>query len=328
MNPTLPRSDEDFARTLRDRLDAAAPTIDVDTSRVVPAARRIRRRRNATALVASAAVLAAGVGWATQPWEALQFAEVSPASVLPYVPSDAAPKIDAGWLDAPYWHVRSESTGTDTTSAERHEVRDTWYGNDRPGLYVVEGDQGETGAFGPRDWGALVIDGARVTVTWERLGTLPTDPAALEQVLRASVEPDRRAGTPDDKVFEMAQELLTGTPAPRALRDALWSVMGGLPQSTVIGASTDALGRSGEAVERTVQGWTTRVLYDPAEHRVLEVTGSLADGVLEEMQAQGQLDGAIMSTATTTTYLEEGPANAPPTEPRLEDSGCVAWETC
>ncbi|WP_148090534.1 hypothetical protein, partial [Cellulomonas algicola] len=56
-------TDEDFARALRQRVELVAPDIRVDTGRVVPGARRLRRRMRVVAALATAAV-AAGAGTA------------------------------------------------------------------------------------------------------------------------------------------------------------------------------------------------------------------------------------------------------------------------
>ncbi|KLN33417.1 hypothetical protein FB00_17665 [Cellulosimicrobium funkei] len=329
MSDTLTRTDDTFARSLRERVDAAAPRIDVDIARVVPAARRVRRRRRAVVAGVCALAVVTGAGtWAAREHGLLRTEPLLPASVTPYVPDADAPTIDGGWPDAPYWHVRSESSGTDSTGAASHEVRDSWSGNDRPGVVTVEGSPDDDFSFGPRGWGNLLIDGERVMIGWDGLYALPTEPAQLEQLLRASVEPDRGAGSAEDKVFDMARSLLVDSPAPPALRDALWTIMTGLPTSTPLGEVTDSLGRTGEGVQRSLQGQTDRLVYDPVEHRVLESSHELDPGVLEEMEAQGQLEGVILSVSGRTTYLEEGPAEDTPVEPSLEDSGCVAWETC
>ncbi|WP_258725438.1 hypothetical protein [Cellulomonas sp. NS3] len=64
-------TDEDFARSLRDRVDLVAPDIAIDTRPVVPGARRLRRRTRAVAALAmvglagaagAAAVLGLGPG--------------------------------------------------------------------------------------------------------------------------------------------------------------------------------------------------------------------------------------------------------------------------
>ncbi|MBD8080563.1 hypothetical protein [Cellulosimicrobium arenosum] len=327
MNPTTDRTDADFARSLREHVDALAPTIDVDTHDVVPAARRRRRRRAALTGAAAVAVFAAGAGWAAHTWILTVPDEVVPATVVPYVPSDGAPTIDGGWPDAPYWRVRFETQGTDTTGAGSTAVRVDWLGHDDPGLLTEEGED-EVTPIGPSSWAELLIDDERVLVGWDGLYALPTDPVELERLLRDSVEPDRGAGTPDDKVFDMARTLLVGTPAPPALRDALWDVLTDLPSTSALGEVTDARDRSGQGVETTIQGWTSRIVYDPTAHRVLETTGTQDDELLDEMRDDGRLDGVILTTSSRTTYLDEGPADAPPAEPRLEDSGCVSWETC
>lgn len=63
-------------------------------------------------------------------------------------------------------------------------------------------------------------------------------------------------------------------------------------------------------------------MYDPAEHRLLEVSGTITSGHHEHGEA-----GQVVLT-TRDIYLEQGPADVLPQEPRLDESGCVDWETC
>ena len=56
-------ADEEFTRALRKQVDAVAPSVDVDTSRVIPRARRRRRGTRARG-VAGTLVMVAGIAWA------------------------------------------------------------------------------------------------------------------------------------------------------------------------------------------------------------------------------------------------------------------------
>ncbi|WP_435738731.1 hypothetical protein V5D56_09180 [Cellulosimicrobium sp. PMB13] len=346
MNATLPRSDEDFARTLRDRLDAAAPTIDVDTSRVVPAARRVRRRRVVTSVLGATAVVtvgvAVGVGWTTQPWAVDRPTDVRPATVAPVAPDEETPTAtepteqtpaaaDPGWPDAPYWHVRREIHQVESNGDEHVDVVDEWFGNDRPGLMMNDGDLESAIGIGRHSWGQeFLLAGERVDMGWDVFYALPVEPAELETVLRDNVALHQEEDAREDAVLRTAGFIIGSTPAPPAVRDALWTVMTNQPTVTVLGEVRDAQGRVGIGLESVitvegegtepVQTTLTRYVYDPVEHRLLEVSGAVTSGRPED-------SGEVVHTSRDT-YLEEGPADTLPKEPNLEDSGCVSWEVC
>ncbi|MFE5293412.1 hypothetical protein ACFQ8T_14665 [Isoptericola sp. NPDC056618] len=312
--------DEQFARELRAHVDDVAPRIDVRTDGVVPAARRRRARRALVSGVASVAVVAVAAAWWVEanPWFA---AEVSPAGpdvpvVVRETPERPEPSTEpgaelGGWPDDPYWLVTSETA--EAGDPDSVATRQTWYGHTDPGLWVTDGDLERPDAFGQAIWGVLLIDGEWVQIHWDELYSLPTDAAALDELLRGSVEDDRGVGTPDDKIFEMAKDLLAASPAPPEVRDALWAVMSGLPGTSVEVEKEDSLGRTGERLEHeATEGGTVRLAYDTDEHRLLEV---------EELGIDGQ-------ALWRSTYLEEGPADDTPVEPTLEMAGCARWENC
>ncbi|RYV51640.1 hypothetical protein [Pengzhenrongella frigida] len=310
---------DDFSRDLLDRIDAVRPALTVDTTRVVSRARRRRATTRTSAGLAVTLVLA-GTGWALalQPW---QSPDVVPAGngVLRVAGEDGADPdpdpsedlslvdvvpVDPGWPDAPYWHTIWESTD----AAGEVERMEFWAGHTEPGLLVFDDDLANASGVGPGAWGNLLIDGAWVLIGWDALYALPTEPVALEAVIRGSVEPDRGVGTDDDKVVSMARDLLLRTPASPALRTALWTVMAAQPSSSVTPGVSDAAGRTGSLFEHTdALGGTFVMVFDPVDGRLLEERG---------------LDGAH------ATMVEEGPATDTPIEPTLESSGCTAWATC
>jgi len=310
--------DDDFSRFLVGRVDALAPVLTVETTRVVRSARRRRavaRSGGAFALV----LVLGGAGWVldTEPWRApalapagqgvLRVAGEDGATPGPTTAptGDVAPEpVAPGWPDAAYWHVLMESRDTSGAVSERHEF---WLGHTEPGLLVFDGDLTTASGVGPSSWGNLLIGGTWTLISWDALYALPTDSVALEGLLRGSVEPDRGAGTDDDKVFGMARDLQLDSPAPPALRTALWAVMAALPAATVTTGVSDAAGRSGSLIEYTdALGGGYAMVFDPADGRLLE---------------QRSLGGV-------STMVEEGPATDTPIEPTLESSGCTAWATC
>jgi hypothetical protein len=323
---TTQQHDEDLARELRELADAVAPRIDVHTAGVVPAARRRRARRRAVTGVGALTAVVVAAGWTVQaqPWapEPARTAVLQVASSPTPAPT-ASPTAEAGWPDAPYWYVRSEIASRDSSGQEHVVTSEHWYGHTEPGLWFEDGDTSAPNASGPAGWGRFMVDGVDTLVGWDELYALPTAPARLEQILRGSVEADRGQGTPDDKVAEMALGLIDASPAPPALRDAAWSVITGLPGTTVLDGAADAAGRTGTGASWTVEGTTHRLVYDPDEHRLLERAALRGETVVVQDVTTGDLDVAFRET-----YLEEHPASAPPIEPTLEMAGCAQWSNC
>jgi hypothetical protein len=329
---TAPSPDDPFVHSLRALADDVTPDPAVHLEQVIPAARRMRRHRRLS-VVAAVGVLALGTGWATQsqPWAApaIQPAGVgldvgvsaTPAPSPEATSQEAAPPdpAAAGWPDAHYWRTLTTITQEHSDGTTTTEGWEGWQGRTEPSLIVVDGkvdDPSSLSASGPGLWGRLDIDGVDTIIGWDALALLPADSGALDALLRANVQPDVDTGTPDDKVFKSALNLLAGSPAPTPLRDALWQLLGTLPGSTELGAAQDSTGRTGTAVQRTVDGSVYTLVYDPVAHRLLE----------NSQDSSGNRGAS--TTLFRYTYLEEGPADAPPVTPTLEMAGCVRWETC
>jgi len=308
--------DEDFSRYLRERIDAVGPAITIDTARVVPRARRSRAIARTGGALALAMVLG-GAGWVvdTEPWSSsaltpaghgsLRMAGKTGAEATPTMTPTVDPA-DGGWPDAPFWHSVGQRTDSSGKLA-RHEV---WLGHTAPGLIVNDGDLAKASGTGPAAWGNLLIAGTWTLVNWDVLYSLPTDPAVLESLIRGSLEPGRGAGSDDDKVFGMARNLLSTSPAPPPLRRALWAVMTKQPGARVTTGASDATGRPGSLLEYSGaydgEAGSYAVVFDPADGRLLEER----------------------DTSGTVTYVEEGAAADTPIKPTLESSGCVAWASC
>lgn len=324
-------TDEDFATRLRARADAVAPPVPVDLSGVVVRGRRRRVARHG-AVAALTVVALGGAGLAASahlglvepavlqpalpglPWDDGGAAPAPTPSTAPTVQPDGTVVGGVGdpWPgDEPYWYTLSEQTqtqnldGVESTQTYRSE---SWYSRERPGLLLTDGDPATASGVGPR----VVVGRYRIDGEWVDMlddpGRLPTDPAALEAVLRASVEPDRRQGSPDDKVVEMATELvLEGGLLPVELRHAAWQVAASVP-GAVVTDGTDSTGRPGQVL-RWDRGEREPVTYvrDPATGLVLEV--------VDEM-------------GWHAVYLEQRPSGPPPVAPSLENSGCAQWVTC
>jgi hypothetical protein len=309
-------TDDDFTRHLRDLADSATPTVDVQTDRVVPRARRRRALTRSAGAGAVGMVAVVGVlvghGWADAPWRTddglvlpaatgTPTADESPAPTPESTPAPTQTTSGTAQGAAPYWYTLI--TGPDG-GGERFE---SWQSPDRPGLLVWDGDLANPAAMGPTTViGRFRIDGEWVDMLRDP-SALPTDPVALEAVLRASVEPDRRSGTDEDKVYGMAYDLLNNSPGwlPTDLLLATWQVAGSLPGSTVA-PGQDSLGRAGEVLTRPgTENGSDRLVIDQATGLLLEMNSG--DGI---------------------RVIQQGPADSVPLEPTLEMAGCTAWETC
>lgn len=132
--------------------------------------------------------------------------------------------------------------------------------------------------------GPAVFPAGSTSLTWDQLMALPTNPDQLKAVLRSDIN---GAGNGDNaELFVMVGDLLRESPAPPALREALYNLAASIPNVRVNGQVTDAAGRTGTAVARDGQ----TLLIDTTTGQLLADT--------EE--------------GFTATYLNQGPANTAP----------------
>jgi hypothetical protein len=274
----------------------------------VTAVRRSRRRRvglSALLGAAAAAALIVGptVGSVNTPPPATAAAQVLLEA------SEAAGDQSGGWADADYWHVVVDSQTVYSATPERVERREEWLGRTSDGVIRFSTGGTLTPTF-PWHWG---LGGE--AKSWSDLYELPTDPVALERVLQdaMTLEHSRLADdegaqrSTDELLFHRIGDMLRASPASPALREALWAVAAGIPDVEHLGASLDAAGRPGVAV----QLGANRYLVDPHDGRLLEwhslapvgatdfVTGSIPDGVKVEVTIR-------------ETILEQGPSDTAP----------------
>ncbi|WP_415298027.1 hypothetical protein [Cellulosimicrobium sp. SJTW-1] len=343
MTGTLPTDDETFVRALRARVDTLAPRIDVDTDRVLPTARRRRRRRRTVVSgLCALAVVVGGVGAASY-WS--EPSPTHPSQIAPASGGDAAAPVPDGRpqgngpADGPYWRVRTLTTSTETTSDGRTEERSQgityWTARDPEGdsYRAFEGDDAMEPSPGST-FGSLVIDGEHLRLGWDELDTLPTDPAELDALLRESVRAE--VGTVnEDALAQKTWNLLHSGPTSPAVRDGLWATLTGLTASTPLGAVQDTQGRTGEGLEWVGQDQSNRIVrlvYDTAEHRLLELTfdvdlstsGSEPTADAPTAGSDGDGAAALQHVVLHTTYLDEGEVAGPPPA----SGGPDCWKTC
>jgi hypothetical protein len=189
-----------------------------------------------------------------------------------------------GWPDAAYWHtISSYHQGTGPMLR-----RESWMGHKAIGVLkdprVSSGVMSlEVGLFGG--------------FTWDQLYALPTESRALERKLRAT---SLNGGRDDNsELFSIVGSLLAESPAPPALRKALWEIAARIPRVTLVGAVKDSAGRPGVEIRRGDEGY----ILDPKDGRLLEQYEGTPEPVPEAPQG----------TNWRSTILEQGPANGAPT---------------
>ena len=135
------------------------------------------------------------------------------AATLLRAAGNAAGAQPGGWPDAAYWHVTS--VGKQGGTAYRREIWVSHHGDSV--LRTTEGGHSSVLPLGPGEFPA-----GGTTLTWDQLYTLPTDPGQLTAVLQADI---KGAGpNPESELFTIVGDLLRESPAPPALRKALYDV--------------------------------------------------------------------------------------------------------
>lgn len=216
------------------------------------------------------------------PGKSLPTASLNLSDVLHQAGAAAGDQV-GGWPQASYWH---------SVSSYRHGSgplvrREVWAGHHAIG-----------GLLDTRLSSAVIPlqDGRFAGLGWDQLYALPTESAALESRLRATSLDGLRDS--DTELFALVGNLLRESPAPPALRKALWEVVARVPGVSLVGAVEDSTGRPGVAIERAGHGY---VLDPPAGRLLEEYLGSSMPG------------SSTGGAAWRATYLEQGPATNAPT---------------
>lgn len=323
-------TETDIARRLRERA-ASVPELTVDTTGIIPAARRRRATRRVIGAVTVTAVVAGG-GWlaADRPWqEEIHITTVPPATSAPsptVVPAPSDPPESAATIlpAGQFWYVRTHQTSSDASIPE--QANESWATWSEEGLWVHgfgEKGPGEVWTSGPITSLRLLVDGEMRDPTVDVLDALPTDPVTLTELLNATIEADPPPrpmpimGAGDHAVLGLATRLLTEAPASTELRRALWTVIEDLPGMETPIPTTDTQGRPGTAIvapiPRANQGylrWT--VIVDETTSTLLEVRYEAVD--------------ALEPSTVVVTVLDAYAVDAPPFDPSVV--GCQAWDGC
>jgi hypothetical protein len=286
-------------------LSQARPAAPRPLHRAAQRPRKSRRGMFIAASVAAAAAVAAGTtvsvlsGHSTGSPSAGGGANSSAginltAAIVLRNAGQAAGEQRGHWLNAGYWHV----TSVYERDGKTHH-RDIWIA--RHGSSVLE-DDGVFGTMTPTSLGSEAFPAGGTSLTWDQLYALPTDPAELEPVLRSDI---KGAGpNPTAELYTVVGDLLRESPAPPALRKALYEVAANIPGVKLVGHYKDALGRTGTAVER--DGET--LVIDPGNGQLLaDIEGNPDTGL--------SCGNGCVTYGVAYTYVSEGPAASAPAVP-------------
>jgi hypothetical protein len=101
------------------------------------------------------------------------------------------------------------------------------------------------------------------------------------------------------ELYTVVGDLLRESPAPPALREALYEVAAGIPGVKLVGNYQDALGRTGTAVERDSE----TLVIDPSNGQLLaEIQGDPTRGI--------SCGNGCVEYGAAYTYESEGPATS------------------
>jgi hypothetical protein len=193
--------------------------------------------------------------------------------------------------DAAYWYSKS----LEKRGRQRAVVRQVWLGHSTPGRVLDPSLAGGSTPTEVSNFGMVGPD--HRLVPWDALWTLPTDPAKLGTLLRQGSADPKKGKDPDAELYVVVGDMLRESPAPPALRAALYRVIATIPGVRLIGPVTDPSGRRGVAVERAIGGGIVdRYVFDPADARMLAES---------ETGAKPGPEGG--GESWSYTYLTQGP---------------------
>ncbi len=216
----------------------------------------------------------------------------------------------AGWPNAQYWYIEGQyRCGGQIYTAK------IWLSRHGRGVLEKTGPENNTDPVCTSDLLTAPIDDSYMfgLYTWSQLYTLPTNAAKLKAKLKADFGQGGGAS-----LFADVEDVLIDSPAPPAVRSALFKVAASIPGVKVIGNYTDPLGRTGIAVQIGPYGF----VVDPANGAVLdEINRGGADTIVTQGPATGEprLTGPCARTCPSATNSATAP-NARPSKSAAADA--------
>jgi hypothetical protein len=212
--------------------------------------------------------------------------------------ADAAANTPAGTGDWAYTSSVIVMNGTGTRTLRMQ----TWEKTDGTDGLVREDRDGKVEEFRTVDISDMLTLSLRHP-TYRYLATLPTDPTALRDEIYTQAQNEVRAMGPsgqqlytvDQWAFQLIGELVRRA-APPALKAALYRVAATIPGVEYVDDATDAAGRHGIGVARSVNSDGDRVIliFDRNTYQVLGKAVEAHDGITdsEAVLATGLVENA------------------------------------
>jgi hypothetical protein len=309
--PDSPLARHSFERVLAVRPSQARPrrvTIPLTggTGTAFTGVRAMALVGAAVAAAGTAAAVVITMAWTASPagWPTAHMAK-APATVTAAAVLDRAAQAagaQASWPDAQYWYFEQEYTcGGQVYTAK------IWISRHGNGVLEKTGPENNTDSICSSDLFTAPINDSNMfgPYTWSQLYTLPTNPATLKAKLMADFG---QGGGPT--LFADVEMVLEDSPAPPAVRSALFKVAASIPGIKVIGDYTDPLGRTGTALQIGPYGF----VVDPVSGAVLDETdrgGATTIVTQGPAASEPKLTGSCAWTCPSGTNSGTAPSDAP-----------------
>ncbi|WP_320669708.1 CU044_5270 family protein [Patulibacter defluvii] len=211
-------------------------------------------------------------------------------------------------------HMQPRADGGTTAVVFPHDD-ETWLDRDGDGVHRTRIDTSAPRFPTPEDRRAFEAEGRPLATSLPPMGirdqrtvglrarelaALPTDPAALRRRL---AEARRAAGDPS--LVATVGTLLRTPLTPPKVRRALFELLRGLPDATVVPEVRDPLGRTGVGVRFDDAAWRTLFVFD-------RQTGALRATRSEGKREVPGRTTSDWSLVTASGWRDEAPAASPP----------------
>ncbi|MFI5548023.1 CU044_5270 family protein [Streptomyces sp. NPDC051815] len=290
----------------------------------VPLRPRRPARRTRRLVVSAAAIAAIAAGVSVYPVSGMPGSPpAATASAADFLRGVAATEAAETATDAPYWrtHTRDADWGdhhTMTLFSEEPAVGDgtTWLSSDA--IFSQQGGDGEIFkviGFKPR-WVHSLPGAPREDLSWDELKRLPSDAAALKEVLEeffpGGLGPDPESEAYSSYISTLTR-LLSSAPLGPGQRAAVYEVLADVPGLQLVGPVQDSTGRTGTAVEKYTRTARMRIIIDPRTGGLLEQTFYFRGGKFDGKPAKRSTILSAGPQQTIPPYTERLPKGSEPT---------------
>jgi hypothetical protein len=113
--------------------------------------------------------------------------------------------------------------------------------------------------------------------TYKQAAALPASPGAIYAAVRQHLEPQFGADPPPEELLLQLGFIVATAPLRERVRMAAWSAILAIPHSSSCAADVDPVGRRGEAVCVSGQGYETEIIFNSKTLAVLAIEQRLTE---------------------------------------------------